>query len=42
VKCPTNWYSLHKGIVEERGNPREVLVNPQSERLQQFLSGSLK
>jgi len=33
---------LHKGIVEERGNPREVLVNPQSERLQQFLSGSLK
>eukprot|EP01030_Chromulinospumella_sphaerica_P005503 gene5503-5382_t len=24
------------------GNPREVLVNPQSERLQQFLSGSLK
>jgi arginine/ornithine transport system ATP-binding protein len=33
---------LHKGVVEERGNPREVLVNPQSERLQQFLSGSLK
>jgi len=33
---------LHKGIVEESGNPREVLVNPQSERLQQFLSGSLK
>jgi len=33
---------LHKGIVEERGNPREVLVSPQSERLQQFLSGSLK
>ncbi|QLG94178.1 ATP-binding cassette domain-containing protein [Pseudomonas yamanorum] len=33
---------LHKGIVEERGDPREVLVNPQSERLQQFLSGSLK
>ena len=33
---------LHKGVVEERGNPREVLVNPRSERLQQFLSGSLK
>jgi len=33
---------LHKGVVEERGDPREVLVNPQSERLQQFLSGSLK
>jgi arginine/ornithine transport system ATP-binding protein len=33
---------LHKGIVEERGDPSEVLVNPQSERLQQFLSGSLK
>jgi arginine/ornithine transport system ATP-binding protein len=33
---------LHKGVVEERGCPREVLANPQSERLQQFLSGSLK
>jgi arginine/ornithine transport system ATP-binding protein len=33
---------LHKGLVEERGDPREVLVNPQSERLQQFLAGSLK
>jgi arginine/ornithine transport system ATP-binding protein len=33
---------LHKGIVEERGDPRQVLVNPQSERLQQFLAGSLK
>lgn len=33
---------LHKGVVEEAGNPREVLVNPQSERLKQFLSGSLK
>ncbi|WP_248740322.1 ABC transporter ATP-binding protein [Pseudomonas sp. MWU12-2029] len=33
---------LHKGRVEERGDPREVLVNPQSERLQQFLAGSLK
>ena len=33
---------LHKGLVEERGCPKEVLVNPQSERLKQFLSGSLK
>ncbi|PPA04251.1 histidine/lysine/arginine/ornithine ABC transporter ATP-binding protein [Pseudomonas sp. MWU12-2312b] len=33
---------LHKGVVEERGDPHEVLVNPQSERLQQFLAGSLK
>ncbi|WP_269531891.1 ABC transporter ATP-binding protein [Chitinimonas sp. BJYL2] len=33
---------LHQGKIEEQGNPREVLVNPQSERLQQFLSGSLK
>ena len=33
---------LHKGLVEETGCPKEVLANPQSERLQQFLSGSLK
>jgi len=33
---------LHKGLAEERGCPKEVLANPQSERLQQFLSGSLK
>ena len=33
---------LHQGRVEERGNPRQVLNNPQSERLQQFLAGSLK
>ncbi|MGX5218836.1 ABC transporter ATP-binding protein [Pseudomonas segetis] len=33
---------LHKGVVEERGCPREVLANPQSDRLKQFLSGSLK
>ncbi|WP_409318228.1 ABC transporter ATP-binding protein [Pseudomonas sp. KCJK9016] len=33
---------LHKGLVEECGDPREVLVNPQSERLRQFLAGSLK
>lgn len=29
---------LNKGVVEETGDPREVLRNPQSERLQTFLS----
>jgi arginine/ornithine transport system ATP-binding protein len=33
---------LHKGHIEEQGVPGEVLANPKSERLQQFLSGSLK
>ncbi len=33
---------LHQGRVEEEGHPREVLVRPQSQRLQQFLSGGLK
>jgi arginine/ornithine transport system ATP-binding protein len=33
---------LHKGLVEERGCPKEVLANPQCDRLKQFLSGSLK
>jgi ABC-type histidine transport system ATPase subunit len=33
---------LHQGKIEEQGNPREVLVNPKSERLAQFLSGRLK
>ena len=33
---------LHKGLIEEQGNPREVLKNPSCERLQQFLSGQLK
>ena len=33
---------LHQGRVEEQGNPREVLVKPQSERLKAFLSGGLK
>ncbi len=33
---------LHQGLIEEQGNPREVLLNPHSERLRQFLSGSLK
>jgi arginine/ornithine transport system ATP-binding protein len=33
---------LHKGLIEEQGFPAEVLANPKSERLGQFLSGSLK
>ena len=33
---------LHKGQIEEQGIPRDVLANPKSERLAQFLSGSLK
>jgi len=33
---------LHQGRIEEEGHPNDVLNNPKSERLQQFLSGSLK
>ncbi|WP_413858181.1 ATP-binding cassette domain-containing protein [Candidatus Aalborgicola defluviihabitans] len=33
---------LHKGRIEEEGNPAQVLANPKSERLAQFLSGNLK
>jgi len=33
---------LHQGRIEEQGDPREVLARPQSERLAQFLAGSLK
>jgi arginine/ornithine transport system ATP-binding protein len=33
---------LHKGVIEESGEPKQVLNNPSSERLRQFLSGSLK
>jgi len=33
---------LHQGLIEEQGAPKDILVNPQSERLKQFLSGSLK
>lgn len=38
----THTMFLHQGRVEEEGNPREVLARPQSQRLQQFLSGGLK
>ena len=33
---------LHQGLIEEQGDPRQVLNAPQSERLAKFLSGSLK
>ena len=33
---------LHQGRIEEEGAAAQVLANPQSERLKQFLSGSLK
>ncbi|MEW6230528.1 MAG: ATP-binding cassette domain-containing protein, partial [Bacillota bacterium] len=33
---------LHQGRVEEEGQPAEVFGNPKSERLRQFISGSLK
>jgi histidine transport system ATP-binding protein len=33
---------LHQGKIEEEGRPDEVFPNPKSERLRQFLSGSLK
>jgi len=33
---------LHQGRIEEEGDPATVLSQPKSERLQQFLSGSLK
>jgi len=33
---------LHKGAIEEQGDPREVLARPQSERLRGFLANSLK
>jgi histidine transport system ATP-binding protein len=33
---------LHQGRMEELGAPSAVLEQPRSERLKQFLSGSLK
>ncbi len=33
---------LHQGRIEEEGHPNEVFNNTKSERLKQFLSGSLK
>jgi len=33
---------LHRGVIEEQGDPRLVLSAPTSERLRAFLAGSLK
>jgi histidine transport system ATP-binding protein len=33
---------LHQGLIEEQGVPGEVFGHTRSERLRQFLSGSLK
>ncbi len=33
---------LHQGQIAEQGDPKQVLVHPKNERLQQFLAGSLK
>jgi len=33
---------LHEGRLEEEGPPAEVLVNPKSERLRQFLASHLQ
>ena len=33
---------LHNGVIEEEGNPAEVMAAPKCDRLAQFLSGSLK
>jgi len=33
---------LHQGRVEEQGHPKDILVNPQCDRLRAFLSGGLK
>ena len=33
---------LHQGKIEEQGDPEQVFNDPKSERLKQFLSGSLK
>ncbi len=41
-KVATQVVFLHQGRIEESGHPDEVLNNPQSERLKQFLSGNLK
>jgi len=33
---------LDQGKIEEQGDPKEVLIHPKSERLQQFLEGNFK
>jgi histidine transport system ATP-binding protein len=38
----THTLFLHQGLVEEEGDPEQVFTQTKSERLRQFLSGSLK
>ncbi|MCX8565956.1 MAG: amino acid ABC transporter ATP-binding protein, PAAT family (TC 3.A.1.3.-) [Glomeribacter sp. 1016415] len=33
---------LHQGLIEEEGPPDEIFLHPKSDRLKQFLAGSLK
>jgi histidine transport system ATP-binding protein len=33
---------LHQGLIEEEGSPSAVLENPKSERLRQFLAGTIR
>ena len=43
ARCVSNHaIFLHRGLVEEEGDPAQVLSEPRSERLRQFISGSLK
>ncbi|NDZ16422.1 histidine/lysine/arginine/ornithine ABC transporter ATP-binding protein [Variovorax sp. WS11] len=43
ARCVSNHVIfLHRGQVEEEGDPAQVLSQPRSERLGQFISGSLK
>jgi arginine/ornithine transport system ATP-binding protein len=32
---------LHKGVIEEKGPPKEIFSNPKSDRFRQFLAGNL-
>ena len=38
----SNAIFLHQGLIEEQGRPQDILSNPKSDRLRQFLSGNLK
>ena len=43
ARCVSNHVIfLNRGLVEEEGDPAQVLSQPRSERLGQFISGSLK
>ncbi len=38
VTYQTMWCSCTKGLVEEQGDPAKLFTNPESERLQQFIT----